>query len=75
MTPHTCTTLTKGCYRCELSLDEMEASHRESLAVAADILDRYPGGGYDDPAEWELEQAVDALADLHAIVEYYLEKP
>jgi hypothetical protein len=29
MTAHTCKTITPGCYRCELSLDEVRAAEQE----------------------------------------------
>lgn len=29
MTAHTCTTLTPGCYRCEINRDEIEAAQQE----------------------------------------------
>lgn len=30
MTAHTCTTLTKGCYRCELNRDEMPSLREQA---------------------------------------------
>jgi hypothetical protein len=29
MTAHTCKTITPGCYRCDLSVDEVSAAERE----------------------------------------------
>lgn len=34
MTAHTCTTVTPGCYRCELGQDEMAAIEQEIAADA-----------------------------------------
>lgn len=34
MSAHTCTTLTDGCYRCDLNRDEIQANEEEILREA-----------------------------------------
>lgn len=45
MTAHTCTTITPGCYRCELGRDEVEHAIQEARADAQtawlEYRDRY----------------------------------
>lgn len=45
MSAHTCTTLTRGCYRCDLNIDEMRTIKRKDYRVRTRLWGRCEGCG------------------------------
>ena len=62
MTDHTHTTLTEGCYRCDLNRDEAAAAHAEILADARFVLEH--------PDFYTQSDLLDLIDDLVAVAEY-----
>lgn len=68
MTAHTCTTLTKGCYRCDLNRDEMpplrhiaqdtlECTEHEIPALQADEVFDVVKAGILEEFRWQMSGA------------------
>ena len=58
MTAHTCTTLTRGCYRCDLNIDEMRTVKRRDYTSTTRLWGKCEGCG----CRWQWSGATENVA-------------